>query len=336
MPLLSVIIPVYNVAPYLEECLASVVGQDYQDLEILCIDDGSTDGSSQILDEWSEKDHRIRVIHQENQGPSRARNIGIQHARGIYLSFVDSDDTVLRNIFTTTLPILMEKHLDTLLFSYQTIPDGKTHSPGFPVNLVCDYHLLFASNNAIQSKNSLCFSWRYIFKTSILKDNNLLFDEQVKIGNDMIFNIDALCHSHRIMIIDTPLYCYRTNNPNSLQSKKYKPNLESSYTRMYMIKKQQILKYNLGYCSSYPLDLARVVIFRYLPLFVNNAFCRSGGRVNKSEIKNILSLQMFQEAFKTIGLKLNGVSIKEYLFYLALRYQFMPFVFFEYNRLYGK
>ena len=335
MPLLSVIIPVYNVASYLEECLASVVGQDYQEIEILCIDDGSTDGSSQILDAWERKDSRIRVFHQENNGLSSARNVGLRKARGEYISFIDSDDFVKRGIYSSTVPLLIKKQLDLLIFSFTTFPKEQILTTGFPVNQVLDYTQLFLANDAIQTRNSLCFSWRFIFKSSILAENSLMFDEQVKTGEDMIFNIDALCHSKRIMVIDTPLYCYRTNNPYSLQSQKYKHNLEASYTKMYSIKKRQIQEYNLGDHSTYPRDLARYTILVYLPMFIKNAYY-SGNPVSCSTIKNILSLEMFQDAFKTIGLKLNGVSFKEYLFYLALRYQFMPFVIFEYNRLYGK
>ena len=91
---ISVIIPVYNVIDFLKECLGSVLNQTYKNLEIILVDDGSTDGSSQICDEYKKKDRRIQVIHKENGGLSDARNAGIKIAQGEYFSFIDSDDWI--------------------------------------------------------------------------------------------------------------------------------------------------------------------------------------------------------------------------------------------------
>lgn len=98
-PLISVIIPVYNVEKYLRRCLDSVIAQTYQKLEIICVDDGSIDDSGKICDQYAVRDARIKVIHQENQGLSAARNRGIDAADGEYIAFVDSDDYILMTIF---------------------------------------------------------------------------------------------------------------------------------------------------------------------------------------------------------------------------------------------
>lgn len=92
--LISIIIPAYNVAPYIGECINSILDQKYSDFEIIIVDDGSTDGTGELCDEFCKKDSRIRVIHKKNEGPSAARNIGVQFAEGSYISFVDSDDMV--------------------------------------------------------------------------------------------------------------------------------------------------------------------------------------------------------------------------------------------------
>ena len=91
-PVISIIVPVYNVAPFLSRCLDSLVGQTYENLEIICVDDGSTDGSAAILDACAAKDSRIKVIHQENAGVSVARNRGLDAATGEFVTFVDADD----------------------------------------------------------------------------------------------------------------------------------------------------------------------------------------------------------------------------------------------------
>ena len=103
MPTISVIVPIYNTAAYLSRCIESLVNQTYSDLQIILIDDGSTDESSAIADDWQIKDPRIEVYHQLNQGQSAARNVGLQHARGEYIAFVDSDDYIDSNYFSTML-----------------------------------------------------------------------------------------------------------------------------------------------------------------------------------------------------------------------------------------
>lgn len=96
MAKVSVIIPVYNVEPYLKQCMDSVVGQTLKDIEIICVDDGSTDGSLDILKEYATEDSRIQIIEQKNAGAGAARNNGMRHATGKYLSFLDSDDFLCR------------------------------------------------------------------------------------------------------------------------------------------------------------------------------------------------------------------------------------------------
>lgn len=109
LPLITVIVPVYQVKAYIKECLDSLIIQTYTNLEILLVDDGSTDGSGMVCDEYVAKDARMRVIHQENQGPSAARNAGMDHAKGEYVAFVDSDDVVVPD-FIETLYVLLDKY----------------------------------------------------------------------------------------------------------------------------------------------------------------------------------------------------------------------------------
>ena len=106
-PLISVIIPVYNVEEYLDRCLESATLQTYKNIEIILIDDGSTDNSGKMCDEWAEKDRRIRVIHQKNGGLSNARNKGIEEAKGEFISFIDSDDWIEANMLTDFISISM-------------------------------------------------------------------------------------------------------------------------------------------------------------------------------------------------------------------------------------
>ena len=128
--LISVIVPVYNVAPYLDECLLSIVNQSYTDLEIILVDDGSTDGSERKCDEWSIKDSRVKVIHQDNSGLSAARNVGIDCAQGDYIVFVDSDDYVTTDEIKTLYEYAIRYDADLTIgcarwVSESGIPIGK-------------------------------------------------------------------------------------------------------------------------------------------------------------------------------------------------------------------
>ena len=118
MPKISVIIPVYNVEDYLEECIDSVLGQRDVDLEILLVDDGSTDSSGAICDEYAEKNHKFKVVHQSNRGVSVARNIGIELAQGDWVWFVDSDDIIIPNFIIDNIEVMNSS--DYILFDFCT------------------------------------------------------------------------------------------------------------------------------------------------------------------------------------------------------------------------
>ena len=117
-PLVSVVVPVYNAEPYLRECLDSLFGQTLKEIEIIAVDDGSTDGSGKILDEFAARDRRLKVIHQENAGVSAARNRGIKAARGRYLTFVDADDRIDRQALGYLCFEAERLQTDILLFNY--------------------------------------------------------------------------------------------------------------------------------------------------------------------------------------------------------------------------
>ncbi len=118
MDLISAIVPVYNVEKYLYRCVDSILKQTYENFELILIDDGSPDNCSQMCDELSEKDSRIKVIHQENQGLSAARNSGIKIAKGNYLTFIDSDDWISNTMFEDLINLIKEKNADISICNF--------------------------------------------------------------------------------------------------------------------------------------------------------------------------------------------------------------------------
>ena len=336
MPLLSIIIPVYNVASYLDECIKSVVEQSYTDVEIICVDDGSMDGSGLLLDEWSKRDGRISVIHQENKGVSSARNFGLKMAHGEYITFVDADDKVRRDIYTSSMKAICENRLDAYIFAFETFPQGKVESTGFKTGEVLTYHQLFDSNPQVQSRNSLCFNWRFVFRADVLKNNHILFNEHIAIGEDMIYNIDAICHSKRIMATDESLYLYRKDNLQSAMSLKFKPSLEASLVRMYDRKLEQLIEYGLKVHKSYVFDLAQYTIKTYLRMMVRNLYYSPEPIDRPSEIMRLHSLFMIKDAFRKVGFHNIGLNKKEYLFFLAQKYRMKSFLIPQYDQMFCK
>jgi len=129
---ISVIIPVYNVIDFLKECLGSVLNQTYKNLEIILVDDGSTDGSSQICDEYKKKDRRIQVIHKENGGLSDARNYGMKYAKGEYIAFLDSDDYVENTMYEKLYNKAISENADYVECDfYWVYPNKKKEDKGF-------------------------------------------------------------------------------------------------------------------------------------------------------------------------------------------------------------
>ena len=128
-PLITIIIPVYNILDYLERCVDSCIHQSYPDLEILLIDDGSTDGTGELCDRLKEKDKRIRVFHKENGGSSSARNLGIKEARGEYLGFVDSDDYISEDMYEQLLKAALDKKAEITQISRDEIDENGNRMP---------------------------------------------------------------------------------------------------------------------------------------------------------------------------------------------------------------
>lgn len=202
---LSVIIPVYNCDEYLSNCIESVLQQTYYNLEILLIDDGSTDRSGAICDDFAKKDNRIIVLHQKNKGVSAARNLGLKHASGQVISFVDADDT---------LDLDMYEFLCSLMVNYQAdiVHCGYKHIVGNEVRLVHNTKKLY-----IQSQDEAleCLVggrlfdgglWNKLYRKEVLVNN--FFDETIKMNEDILFNYQVFRKAKKIVFSDYAKYNY--------------------------------------------------------------------------------------------------------------------------------
>lgn len=228
MPKVSVIIPVYNNEKYLEECLNSILKQTLSDMEIICVDDGSTDGSPLILDEYARKDSRIHAIHQENRGVVAARNIGFQNAKGDYVGFVDSDDWIESDMYEKLYSLAAQSGADMVCSGYylegayttfhaDTIHEGKYE----------DEKLTALRNNAIYNferrevgiRASICCK---LFAGDFIKGVLCNIPETLIVSEDKMCVVRAVLEAKTILVTHEGYYHYRINQNSTVHT----PNTE--------------------------------------------------------------------------------------------------------------
>ena len=209
MDKVSIIIPVYNVESYLDRCLQSVVGQTVPEIEILCIEDGSTDHSPAILEKWAKADSRIKVIHKKNGGISSARNIGLGLAQGPYLLFVDSDDWIEPDTVETALSH-MKGEVDIVCWGAEIIAEGLP-SDHLGVIQAKKYHKIqLTGEKAISNdivKRSTVTVWNKLWKKSILDQFGIRFTEG-RYFEDNDFTLMYFVHCRKGFYLDRYLYHY--------------------------------------------------------------------------------------------------------------------------------
>ncbi len=218
--MLSVIIPVYNVEDYLNECLDSVINQTLEDIEIICIDDGSTDNSPNILKEYQKKDSRIKIITKENGGQATARNLGIKEAQGEYIAFVDSDDFIEPTMFEKLYTKAKDNNLDIAMCKIATYDNQtkeiKDNVWYYMLGVFRDFEKDIFNHK--DTKEFTCHiavtPYNKIYKTTLLKENNILFPEGL-IFEDEKFFYDTYLRAKRVSIVDEFLYYYRINRKGS-------------------------------------------------------------------------------------------------------------------------
>lgn len=211
--MISVIIPVYNKVQYIEKCLEDICNQTYRDLEIICINDGSTDGSGEIIKAFMKKDLRFQYVEQQNQGVSAARNRGLELAKGKYVSFIDCDDGMERDMYDFLLR-LMEKHdADITHCGYKKIHlDGSSTEVGNN-----DVQLIQNREEALECliggkyfTGSLCTK---LYKASLF--TNVKFDEKLRINEDLYVNFQVFNKANKIVFSGAAKYLYFERNESS-------------------------------------------------------------------------------------------------------------------------
>ena len=220
-PVVSIILPVYNVAPYLRQSLDSIINQTLKNIEIICVDDGSTDESGKILDEYKAKDERIKVIHKKNAGTGAARNDGLKLATGECIGFVDPDDWILPNMYERLYSVLKEKNLDIVMFTPDVFNDETQKHEGFLYFQNSNFpdfldNRIFSKDEISPFSYPMCV-WNKLYTKKLFDENHIDFAEGLDFEDHKVI-FHTLFAAKRIYFIREKLYVYRHSRKGSILS----------------------------------------------------------------------------------------------------------------------
>jgi len=219
--LLSVIVPVYNAGEWVSETLDSLLGQTYQNLEVLCVDDGSSDNSAEIIRKYQNRDSRIRLIEKENGGVSSARNLGIEEAKGEYIAFLDADDYVELSAYKTMIDRLEKEQSDITFCRFVRFwPNGKIqytveeNLPKLAENPQDIKYFLLSTQgrteeNVLYTPDIHGAIWRSVFHRAIINRYDIRFHTDLRFAEDQIFMLEYLTHCTKGSYVPQPLLWYR-------------------------------------------------------------------------------------------------------------------------------
>ncbi|TWT14579.1 glycosyltransferase [Planomicrobium sp. CPCC 101079] len=299
--LVSIIVPVYNSENYIGNCISSILNQTYENIELLLIDDGSTDQSGKVCDEYAQIDSRIQVLHQENKGASAARNTGLDAAGGDYIQFVDGDDTVEPDMTQSMVAAIGEANQlvicgyknmiecnnslisDEIFCFYKTGSFLKEDLLGFFGELYRDYYIHF--------------NWNKIYVAQIIKENGLRFDCGVSRGEDMLFNLNYLEKCSRIKIIEDPFYNYMTSNSGSITST-FRPDLFENQQLLFQ-SAREFLQRNQAYTDR-NIDLVEEFYTTRIVACFSNLFHPNSTLSSRQIKKHILIIMWDDEVNKQL------------------------------------
>lgn len=305
MTQISVIVPVYNVEKYIKESIKSITRQTFSDIEIIIVDDGSTDRSSAIIDGLSTEDHRIKVVHQNNEGLSGARNAGLKIANGEYIGFIDSDDIIEPNMYELLVESIRSNNSELAVCNFyrfdkkQFLPSTRYRNNTIRISEdnVCDYY-----------KYAIDSSCNKLYKAEVIKSNDLWFaHKSIVPQEDFYFLIKYLSRIESISSIKEPLYGYRIRK-SSITKSKQPENFNEGCLRLVKLTRDFHLRNNIDR-NIKPFELYLLV--EMMKAVINNSHSK-----NSCELKSIIEYfaqnDMFEEAvfFNLKYLKKQEKSVK--------------------------
>ena len=311
-PLVSIIVPIFNVEKYLSECINSILSQTYKNIEIILIDDGSTDKSAEICDKYALEDKRVRVIHKINGGVSAARNDALQQADGQLIMFVDSDDWIDSETCGTAVNAMQESGADVVMWSYISENNGnQSRKIIFSSDTVFEgadvkeklhrrlFGLICEELAHPELSDSLCPVWGKLYKKELILNNNISFVDLSEIGTyeDGLFNIEVFPKVEKAVYLNKCLYHYRKENTSSVTSG-YRKDLFEKWQHLFDLMLAYIDENNLP--SDYQAALNNRIALSILGLGLNIMSCDCSATKKIRMIKEIIKSERYKKAYKDL------------------------------------
>lgn len=244
-PIISIIVPVYNVEDYIDRCIESILNQTFKDFELILVDDGSPDNCTKKCDKWAERDSRIKVIHKPNRGVSSARNAGLAIAQGNYIGFCDPDDVLNHNMYELLYNTIIKDNSDCCVCSYKAFSSDNEIS----INCVDSNgkFLVLNHENIVEyfltyRRNTLGCVWNKLIKKSVISD--IVFNENMAFGEDYCFSLEAILNCKKVSVIESPALYYYFIRENSAMKKLNSEKYYLLYEQKQLLFDECIKKYN--------------------------------------------------------------------------------------------
>lgn len=244
MPHVSIIVPIYNVENYLHQCLDSLVNQSLKNIEIICVNDGSTDKSLDILEEYAAHDNRIKIISKPNSGYGHSMNVGIDAAKGEYIGIVEPDDFVALDMFDTLYKIAVDNDADIVKSDFYRFIEaqGQIIRTYFQLTKIKSfYNRVLVPRDEQEVFKFVMNTWTGIYKTSFLREQNIRHNETPGASfQDNGFWFQGFCLSEKVYFVDKAFYMNRRDNPNSSvknKEKVYCANIEYEYIKNFLLQR---------------------------------------------------------------------------------------------------
>ena len=330
----SIIVPIYNVEKYLEKCITSILNQNYKNIEVILVDDGSIDHSIDICDMFEARDSRVKAYHKANGGLSDARNYGLKRCSGEYIMFVDGDDWIDNNTVEEAMTFMESNSLDIVFFTYKKEYEEKTvEVHPYNKNIVSKENdilrkRLFGSIGEElrhpEFSDSLCSACMKIYRRSIIEQSKIHFQSTKVIGSyeDGLFNIQVMKYSNKVGYLDEAFYHYRKTNSTSLPST-YKPQLAEQWNKLFELIKKSIVEENLE--SEYVLRLNNRIVLSLIGIGLNELCSQKSGAEKKEFIRKYITSDIYRHALQQFEFKF--LSLKWKVFFGCAKQKWILMVY---------
>lgn len=332
-PLISIIIPVYKIEEYIAHCLDSVLGQSYENIEVICVNDQSPDGSLEILKAYAEKDSRIKIIDKQNEGVSLARNAALRLASGQYVMFVDGDDWIDTDTCEAALNTAQEHDADIVLFGYMREFSGASLEKRIFEQDIILFDEHDCKNNLCrriagplgqelgipENADALSPVWGKLYRADLIKNNGIEFKDIRKLGTfeDGLFNLDCFYVAKSAVFINRPFYHYRRTNAASITAV-YKKDFLSQWQNLFSIIENFIRDNG---CEE---DFSRALNNRIALSILGQGFNVMASPADTAskikEIKKIINLPLYRQAYKNLNFSFFPLHWRVFYGFAKLRF----------------